>query len=144
VSALSEKLDSFVKNSGYFVKFLKYANLKSLDTLVRFDVSLFTTQVKETLKIVRNKVNNDETLAERSVLQVKAFLELLEVWLRTTYLQVHDEFFLQKDGMSMESSLSPIVSNVYMENFEKLAPHSAQHRQSLCIRYVDDIFSLAS
>jgi hypothetical protein len=48
-------------------------------------------------------------------------MELLEVCLRTTYFQVDDRFFQQKDGMAMGSSLSPIVSNIYMEHFEKLA-----------------------
>jgi hypothetical protein len=43
----------------------------------------------------------------------------------TTYFQV-DKFFKQKDGMAMGegeggSSLSPIISNIYMAHFEKLA-----------------------
>jgi hypothetical protein len=41
--------------------------------------------------------------------------------LKTTYFQVDDKFFQQEDGMTMGSSLSPIVSNIYMEHFEKLA-----------------------
>jgi hypothetical protein len=31
-------------------------------------------------------------------------MELLEVFLRTTYFQVDDKFFQQKDGMAMGSS----------------------------------------
>jgi hypothetical protein len=65
-------------------------------------------------------------------------MELLEVCLKTTYFQVDDKFFQQKDGMAMGSSLSPIVSNIFMVHFEKLALDSAQYRQSL--RYVDDTF----
>jgi hypothetical protein len=60
-------------------------------------------------------------LAERSVLQVEAIMELLAVCLRTTYFQVDDKFFQQKDGMTMGRSLSSIVSNIFMEHFEKLA-----------------------
>jgi hypothetical protein len=73
-------------------------------------------------------------------LQAEAIMELLEVFLKTTYLQVDDKFFQQKDGMAMGSSLSLIVSNIYMENFEKFALDSGQHKPSLWLRYVDDTF----
>jgi hypothetical protein len=119
---------------------LKSVNIQTLDTLVSFEVvSLFTNApVDEALRVVRNKLRNDNTLAERSVLQVEAIMELLEVYLRTTYFQVDDKFFQQKDGMAMGSSLSPIVSNIFMENFEKLALDSAQYKPSRWLRYVDD------
>jgi hypothetical protein len=100
--------------------------LKSLssDIPVSFDViSLFTNvPVDEALRVIRNKLHNDDTLMERSVLQVEAIMELLQVCLRTTYFHVDDKFFQQKDGMAMGSSLSPIASNNLMEYFEKLAP----------------------
>jgi hypothetical protein len=48
-------------------------------------------------------------------------MELMEVCLKTTYFQGDDKFIQQKDGVAMGSSLSPIVSNIYMEHFEKLA-----------------------
>jgi hypothetical protein len=40
----------------------------------------------------------------------------------------------------MGSSLSPIFSNIFMEYFEKLALVLAQHKPSLWLRYVHDIF----
>jgi hypothetical protein len=121
---------------------LKSANLQSPDTLVSFDVvSLFTNvPVDEALQVIRDKIHNDNTLAERSVLQVEAIMELLEVCLKPTYFQVDDKFFHHKDGMAMGSSLSPIVSNIFMEHFEELALDSAQYKPSLWLRYVDDTF----
>jgi hypothetical protein len=67
-------------------------------------------------------------------------MELLEVCLRTTYFQVDDRFYQQKEGMAMGSSLSPVISNIYMEHFEQLALDSAQDKPSLWLRYVDDTF----
>jgi hypothetical protein len=67
-------------------------------------------------------------------------MELLDVCLRTTYFQLDDRFYQQKEGMAMGSSLSPIVSNIYMEHFEKLALDSAQDKPLLWLRYVDDTF----
>jgi hypothetical protein len=141
-SPLAGKSESFVKNSGHFVQLLKSVKLQSPDTLVSFDlVSLFTNvPVDEALQLIGNKLHNDDTLEERSVLQVEAIMELPEVCLRTTYFQVDDKFFQQKDGVAMESSLSPIVSNIFMEHFEKLALDSAQHKSSLWLRYVHDKF----
>jgi hypothetical protein len=51
-----------------------------------------------------------------------------------------DKFFQQKDCMAMGSSLLPIVSNIFMEHFEKFALDSAQHKPSVWLRYVDDTF----
>jgi hypothetical protein len=66
-----------------------------------------------------------KAMAERFVLQIEAIMELLEVCLRTTYFQADDKFFQQKDDMAMGSSLSPTVSNIFMEHFEKLTLDSA-------------------
>jgi hypothetical protein len=142
LSPLAGKSESFVKNLGHFVQLLKSANPQSSDTLVSFDVvSLFTNvPVGEALQVIRNTLHNNDTLAERSPLQVEAIMELLDVCLRTTYFQVDDKFFQQKDGMAMGSFLSPIVSNIFMEHFEKLALDSAQHKPSVWLRYVDDTF----
>jgi hypothetical protein len=119
---------------------LKSVNLQSSDNLLTSDVvSLFANVSNdEALQVIRNKLHNDDTLAERSPLQVEAIMELLEVCLSTTYFQVDDKFFQQKDGMAMGSSLSPTVSNIFMEQFEKLDLNSAQHGPSVWLRYVDD------
>jgi hypothetical protein len=142
LSPLAGRSESFVKNSGHFIQLLKPVNLQRQDTFVGFDVvSLFTNvPVDEALQAIRNKLANDNTLAQRSILKVEAIMELPDVCLRTTYFQVDDRFYQQKEGMAMGGSLSPIVSNIYMEHFEKLALDSEQHKPSLWFRYVDDTF----
>jgi hypothetical protein len=111
---------------------------QSADTLVSFDfVGLFTTvPVDGALQVIRNKLHNDDTLVERSVLQVEAIMKLLEVCLRATYFCVN-KFFQQKDGMAVGSSLSPIVNNIFMKHFERLALDSAQHKPSLWLLHLE-------
>ena len=97
---------------------IKDIRTNKTDTLVSFDiVSLFTNvPIDESLTIVRNKLQRDETLPERSPLSVKALMELLEICLKTTYFQVKDEFLDQNQAMAMGSPLSPILSNIYIWN----------------------------
>jgi hypothetical protein len=88
LSPLAGKSESFVKNLGHFVQLLKSVNFQSLGTIVSFDVVSFlrTYQSTEPYKSSEiRKLQNYNTWAEPSVLQVEAIIELLEVCLRTTY-----------------------------------------------------------
>jgi hypothetical protein len=96
--------------------------LYSCQSLLTFDhVSLFiNVPDDEALQVVSNELHNNDTLMEWSVLQAKAIMGQLEVHFRAIYFQVDDKFLQQKDGMDTGSSLSPIISNIYMEPFKKL------------------------
>jgi hypothetical protein len=39
----------------------------------------------------------------------------------SSYFQFEDTFYQQKEGMTMGNSLSPAVSNIFMEHFEEIA-----------------------
>jgi len=45
-------------------------------------------------------------------------MELLEVCLKTTYCQVDEKFFKQKENTTIGSSLSPVGSNIFLGHFE--------------------------
>jgi hypothetical protein len=53
---------------------------------------------------------------------------------------VEDRFYQQKSGMAMGSSLSPVISNIFVEHFEQLALDLAPHKPAMWLRYVDDTF----
>ena len=138
----SGKSTSFIKNSYHFVQLLNSITPQATDILVSFDViNMFTNiPVDEALVVIGDELQKDYTLASRSCLQWDAIMELLEVCLKTTYFQVDNKFFQQKDGMAMGNSLSPIVCDLYMVHFEKLALDSALFKPSCWFRYVDDTF----
>lgn len=81
---------------------LKFASHQESNIIKSFD---------EALKVIRNKLHNDDTLVERSVLQIETIVEMLEVCLRTEYFQVDDKSFQQKDDMPLAqviTAISPI------------------------------------
>jgi retron-type reverse transcriptase len=97
--------------------------------MVSFDVvSLFTkVPVKESLTVLSQHFK-DEVLA------------LYKHVLTSTYFCVDGQFYEQTDGLAMDSPLSPVISNFYMENFEIEAIETATHKPACRYRYVDDTF----
>ena len=142
---LSGLTPTHVKNSAHFVERLKDAPI-STSLMVSFDVvNLFgMIPVDEALVIIREKLENDEDLEERSAIPVNSLMELVTFCLKTAYFQLENQTYQQVDGVAMGSALSPIVSNIYMEHFEELALNTAQLKPDLWLRYVDDTFILWS
>jgi hypothetical protein len=68
-------------------------------------------------------------------------MELLDV--RDNYiLQFENKFYHQKEGTIVGNSLSPVVSNIFMEQFEEAALDTADHKRAKCLRHLADTFVL--
>jgi hypothetical protein len=63
---------------------------------------------------------------------------VLDVYVTTTYFLVEDRFYQQKKGMAMGSSLSLVVSNIFVEYFDNFNLDSTQYKPSIWLRHVDD------
>ena len=67
-------------------------------------------------------------------------LVLFKHALTSTYFCFDGQFYEQTDGVAMGSSLSLVIANFFMEDFEKKAIEQATHKPVCWFRYVDDTF----
>jgi hypothetical protein len=97
--------------------------------MVSFDVvSLFTrVPILESLNLLRQHFSED-------------ILALFRHVLTSTYFSFGGQFYEQTDGVVMGSPLSPVICNVFMDDFEERALEQAIHKPLCWFPYVDDTF----
>ena len=75
--------------------------------------------------LIKDLLEKDNTLKERTVLPVKGIILLLEFCLKNTCFSFQGQFYEQVEGAAMQSPVNPIVANLYIEHFEQNAPSTA-------------------
>ena len=116
-----------IQSTGDFVSKAKGLTLQMGECLSSYEVtSLFTSvPIDPSLNIIRDLLEKDEKLNDRTVLSVQNIMELLGFCLHNTYFSFQNKFYEQGEGVAMGSPISPIVTNLYMEHFEGTALRSA-------------------
>ena len=112
------------------------------ECLSSYDVSaLFTSvPVDPALNIIKDLLEKDNTLKERTVMKVSDIILLLEFCLKNTHFSFQDQFYEQVEGAAMGSPVRPIVANLYMEYLEQKALSTVPTLPRFWYRYVDDTF----
>ena len=92
------------------------------DITVSFDVSaLFTSvPVDKAITHIRNCLENDLGLEERTDLSPITIVSLLQFCINTTYFLYDGAFYQQRPGAAMGSLVSPVVAYLYMEWHESI------------------------
>ena len=81
-----------------------------------------------------------KTLGDRTNLDPLCICHLTELCLRSTYFAFQGQIYKQLKGTAMGSPLSPVIANIFMEDFETTALVTADHKPTIWKRYVDDTF----
>ena len=120
---------------------VRHITLVPGECLSSYDVSVLFTLVPidPALKVIKDLLEKDPTLKDRTVIGVDDIIHLLEICLKNTYFSFQGQFFEQVEGASMGSLVSPIVANLYMEYIEQKALSTAPHPR-FWHRFVDDNF----
>ena len=118
-----------IQNTMDFVEQIKEVKLKKEESMVSYDVTaLFTSvPIPPVLKIIEDKLNEDKDLPQRTSMNTRHIIRLLEFCLRSTYFVFQGQHYEQTEGAAMGSPLSPIIANIYMEHFETRALETAPH-----------------
>ena len=143
LSPLVGRRQSAVQNSKEFVDFIAPQQLNE-EVLVYFDViSLFTNIPTDlAIRIARKHLEDDDTLEERTNLEVDNIILLLELCLNATYLQFQQVYYQQKQGTAMGSPVSVTIANLVMEDVEGRTLSSFKSTGPLFWkRYVDDTWT---
>ena len=131
-----------INSTQDFVEQVKHITLAPEECLSSYDVSaLFTSvPIDPALNIIKDLLEKDHTLKERTVMEVRDIIHLLEFCLKNTYFSFQDQFYEQVEGAAMGSLVSPIVANLYMEYLEQKALSTDPTPPRFWCRYVDDTF----
>ena len=138
---LGGKSPHHINSTQYFVEQVRHITLAPGECLSSYDVSaLFTSvPIDPAFKIIKDLLEKDPTLKDRTVMCVDDIILLLEFCLKNTYFSFQGQFFEQVEGTAMGSPVSPIVANLYMEYLEQKALSTAPTLR-FCHSFVDDTF----
>ena len=123
IQPLVGKSPHHIQSASDFVSKAKGFTLQLGECLSSYDVtSLFTSvPIDPALNVIKDLLEKDEKLNDRTVLSVQDIIELLGFCLHNTYFSFQNKFYEQVEGVPMGSPVSPIVANLYMESFKRKA-----------------------
>ena len=100
--------------------------------------------VDERIRVINGLLVNDTSLSNRTKLSPQQVTDLLSVCLKTTYFKHNATFNSVCEGAAMGSPVSPIIANLFMENFESWALSSFTSTLKFYGRYVDDTMCISN
>lgn len=125
-----------IKNSIELIEELKDVEINRNTILITIDVKdMFTNIPKE--KVMELIKENGMSGYQHKDQVVK----ITETLMEQNYFRFNNKFYKQTKGLPMGSSLSPIMSEIYMNNFENKFLNNSVYRTKIkkWVRYVDDI-----
>ena len=133
--------NSNIKNNSDLIMKLNNCKPNYKFKLVSFDVtSLFTkVPIDDLLIYLKPEL---EKYKETLELSPDIIIDLIKLCVLDLKFVFNEKFYKQKFGLSMGNPLSPVLSNIYMEFFEKNLLTKIKYNSIVWYRYIDDILCL--
>lgn len=96
--------------------------------------------VKDTSVILKDLLNNDHDLVNRTKIPPEDILEITEFLLTKTWFKFNGKFLSQTDGVAMGGPTSSVIAEIYMQAHENVALTTAACPPKVWERHVDDVF----
>jgi hypothetical protein len=132
-----------VKNSIDLIEKLSKVKVPDNARLVSFDVTnLFTSVPVQESLLLAGKILDDTQFQEPSVRE--ELKTLLKACTDQNFFKFNGSTYIQKDGLAMGSPLSPLLAEIFMDNFERQLIENSNFKKNIkyWFRYVDDILCL--
>ena len=102
------KSQHHLQNTKDFIQQIKDVKLQQDETIISYDVkALFTSvPIQPVLNIIKNRLEKDQELQQRTSMSVSQITSLLEYCLRSTYFVFQGEYYEQLEGAAMGSPLN--------------------------------------
>jgi hypothetical protein len=139
IQQLRETITNTVCNTSKFIQEISSIKIDKEDNFISLDVQdLFTNiPITRAVDIAINKIGYSEAFCE-SNLTITDLKQMLLLSLNNSYCQFNGRFYRQKRGLPMGNTLSPILADLYMNEYIKQNMEEV-NIPSRIWRYVDDI-----
>lgn len=140
LNPLSQKHDSYVKDTYEFVSKLQKITISPDAMLFTIDIDALYTNIQTDLGL--RSVDEIFKRFPDPMRPDKELLELLEISLNRNDFEFNQQYFLQVHGTAMGKKFAPAYANIYMAEWERTVFPKCNRVPSLYLRFLDDIFGI--
>jgi predicted GIY-YIG superfamily endonuclease len=139
IKDLRKTINNCITSTNEFIKRISKIKLNNNDKLLSLDIEdLFSNiPLTRSIDIVIHRLDQSEKFIETSFTKTD-IKQILSLCLKNSYFTFNDKFYKQKKGLPMGNSLSPLLADLYMDDY------ISKHLNDINInnkiyRYVDDL-----